>query len=461
MKLLRELIRLFVNKFIAKKSNGECARTFCVNMGIVYIKLGQILAMQNINGVFSEDDRQDLLSICDSCNPVPFKEIKKIIKEEYGNNLPFSHIYKAPIGSASVSQVHKAILKENGDIVAIKVKRRDIESTIEKDLAQIKFFVKHFGWMVNITNLVGSYNALNFYLQWIREEVNFIHEASNIESYTNFAKNVNGKISECTNIVVPKLYKEYCRKDIIVLEYIPYNTISVLKADKDNSDKINKAMESYIKLSFYALFNNIPVVWHGDPHAGNIYIDDEGNIGFLDMGLIFELTEDEQAMTLEFFFCAYFGDYERLYDMLEPYIKKEGESKKKQFKHACKVYCKNIKSKPITSYFMDLVWVCLEYNISPPDFLYGMAKAFVCLFGIDVVYRNTTTGKSVVEKQVIEYILKDVLNNGKELKNATINILKAILLDDKNLLIDNIQVCNKELQYIKRITQRKGRWKHD
>lgn len=461
MKLLKELIRLFINKFVLKKSNGYCAKTFCINMGVIYIKLGQILAMQNINGVFSEDDRQDLLSICDSCNPVSFKEIKKIIKEEYKDGLPFSYIYKTPIGSASVSQVHKAILKDSDNIVAIKVKRRDIESTIEKDLAQIKFFVKHFGWMVNVTNLVGSYNALDFYLQWIKEEVNFIHEASNIESYTNFANSVNGKINGCTNIVIPKLYKEYCREDIIVLEYIPYNTISILKANKDNSDKINKAMESYIKLSFYALFNNIPVVWHGDPHAGNIYIDDNGNVGFLDMGLIFELTEAEQAMTLEFFFCAYFGDYERLYDMLEPYIKKEGEAKKRKFKHACKIYCKNIKSKPITSYFMDLVWVCLEYNISPPDFLYGMAKAFICLFGIDTVYRNTTTGKSVVEKQVIEYILKDVLNNGKELKNATVNIIKAILLDDKNLLIDSIQICNKELQYIKRITQRKGRWKHD
>lgn len=80
MHLLLEVIKLIINKFILRKSNGESVKIFCINMGITYIKLGQILAMQNINGIFSEEDRQQLLSICDNCNKIEFEKIEYSIK---------------------------------------------------------------------------------------------------------------------------------------------------------------------------------------------------------------------------------------------------------------------------------------------------------------------------------------------------------------------------------------------
>lgn len=72
-------------------------------------------------------------------------------------------------------------------------------------------------------------------------------------------------------------------------------------------------MNSYVKLSFYALLNHLPVVFHGDPHGGNIYIDDRGNIGFLDMGLLFELSAEDMKDVQRYFFYAYFGSSDLLY----------------------------------------------------------------------------------------------------------------------------------------------------
>lgn len=449
MKLFIEILRLIINKFILRKSNGECVHIFCTHMGLVYIKLGQILAVQNINNLFTEDDRQKLISICGSCNTIEFKDIQKILDNEYGNNKPYKYIYKEPIGSASVSQVHKAIL-HNNCVVALKVKRNDITKTIEKDLEQIKFCVKHFGKLLRIENLIGSYKALDFYLQWIQEEIDFKHEIKNIDSYTNFANKVNNKVSECKHIVLPKVYKEYCTENIIVMEYVSYKTISELQPNKSNSNRINDAMESYIKLSFYALFNNIGVVWHGDPHAGNIYIDNDGNVGFLDMGLIFELTPEEQNQTLEYFFCAYFGDYVKLFELLEPYIQEQSD-KKEKFRVACKIYCANIKNKPITCYFMDLVWVCLEYNINPPDFLYGMAKAFICLFGMDTVYNHTKTGKEVIEKQVIEYIIRTTANKGKRYIKLLEELSFSLMQQDITGIANNIYDIKVESKFITNI----------
>lgn len=53
-------------------------------MGLTYIKFAQILAMQNINGVFTEKDRRDVMSICDDCNPLPYRKIYQILVKEYG-----------------------------------------------------------------------------------------------------------------------------------------------------------------------------------------------------------------------------------------------------------------------------------------------------------------------------------------------------------------------------------------
>lgn len=262
-------------------------------MGTTYIKLAQILAMQNFGNLFTEEDRACLSSICDNCNPISYKKIEKIIEKEYGCPVKkkFRKIYEEPVGSASISQVHKAVLK-NGKVVAIKVKRKDVAKHIEKDIKQIRRFIHRFGRLVKFQNYLGSDAALNLYLSWILEETNFEREQRNILRYYQFAKSVNGKIENSRRIVVPRVYKNLCTKNIIVMQFIFSKTINQLDFTKENKMQIKSALNDYISLSFYALLHQMPVVFHGDPHGGNIYLDKYGNVGFLDMGLIFELSSE-------------------------------------------------------------------------------------------------------------------------------------------------------------------------
>ena len=77
---------------------------FSEKMGVVYIKVAQILAMQNVGEIFTEADRQKLVQICDHCNPIPFTKIQKILRQEYGENWSdkFASIDEKPLGSASI-----------------------------------------------------------------------------------------------------------------------------------------------------------------------------------------------------------------------------------------------------------------------------------------------------------------------------------------------------------------------
>lgn len=278
---------LLIKRFILRKNTGKCILSFVEKMGVVYIKFAQMLAMQNIENLFTEEDRKNLSKICDHCNPIPFKKIKKQIEKEYGCplNKKFKKVFETPIGSASISQVHKAITK-NGDVVAIKIKRKDVTKRIEKDIKQLRKNMHRYGKILKFKNYLGGDTALDLYLEWIKEETDFVKEKNNILEYFRFAKSVNGSIPETKNIVVPKVYKKLCTENIIVMEFIFSKTINQMPLTQQNKEKISKSLNDYILLSFYALFHDMPVTFHGDPHGGNIYIDKNGNLGFLDMGFI-------------------------------------------------------------------------------------------------------------------------------------------------------------------------------
>lgn len=413
MKFYIEILKLIFNKYIRKYKNGKAIKIFCENMGLVYIKLAQILSTQNYGNLFSEEDRKILSSICDNCNIVPFNDIKKIIENEYGDSIDnlFEWIDEKPLGSASISQVHKAKLKD-GNIVAIKVRRLDITKNIEKEIKRIKSLMYNFGKYIKFGNYIGGNKALDLYLSWIYEETDFLKEVNNIKTYTEFANSVNNKIEGNKQIKVPKLYEELCTDNIIIMEYIKYKTINKMSLNNENNEKIKIALNSYISSSLYALFNDLKIIFHGDPHGGNIYIDDNGDIGFLDMGLIFELSSEDIKLTKDFFFAAYTRNYEKMFNLVIPYGVMDYNTKLR-FKNEIKEYCDNLALKPITSYFIDMMNICLKYEICPPNFLFCMSKAFICLGGISNFTNNDLPGTELLKEQVLEYYIKRTINDSK------------------------------------------------
>lgn len=428
MRIIINILRAIFD-LLRGKSKGYCVKQFCINCGTTYVKLGQILAMQNYNNLFDERDRQDLLTITDDCKHISYRLIYGILVREYGNTLKktFRKIDRRPVGVASVSQVHRAVLMD-GNVVAIKVKRQDIEEQMHKDIRTIRICMRLFGKLFGFYNYVGGKTALKYLEEWILEELDFRHEAYNIKRYTEFAQTVNGKVSGCRNITLPKLYDELCTDSVIVMEYIPYPTLS----KGVNSEDVLPAMDTYVRLSFYALLHRLPVVWHGDPHTGNIYIDPDGNIGFLDMGLLFELTPHEADLCRQLFLAAYLQQKDKLFSLISPWL--ADGSDKEEFYSELETYVRNIPYRPITNYFMDLVFVCMRIHIDPPHWLYNMAKAFVCLNGIDSMYFNQTTGRELLLEQVVEYIIDENIAVSDKIGESCIRGMLGAILKNRKLV---------------------------
>ena len=454
MKLYFYGLIVLIKKFIFKKNSGEVLLWFANKMGVVYIKFAQILAMYNFGELFTEEERLSLTKICDAIKPVKFKVMKKEIEKEYGCPIEkkFKKVFEEPVGSASISQVYKVILK-NGDVVALKVKRRDVAKKLKKDFKQIKKLVHRFGKFFQFKNFKAADNALDFLADWIKTETDFVNEKNNILSYQSFAESVNGKIENTKKILVPKVYKKLCTDNIIAMEFISSKTINQMRLTEKNKEKIRTALNDYINLSFYALFHYKDVTFHGDTHGENIYIDRDGNIGFLDMGLIFNFKDKEADYIRNLFLYSYFGKSEELTHLLLS-ISKYDTVDEEALLWDIESCCKDFKSIPVTNYFINMIMVFTNYDINPPKVLYKLAKAFVALNGINDFAENLLDTEELVMQQVTEYYVNRTLSDFKEIVDVGVHIIPNFVQETlqngfkKGLLshVKQLGILNKKVQ---------------
>ena len=427
MKLYFHGFGMLFKRFILRQNTGKVICDFAEKMGVVYVKMAQILAMQNYGKIFTENDRQHLAKICDNCNPISFKKIRQQLEREYGCPLEekFAEISETPLGAASISQVHRATLLD-GREVAVKIKRHDVTRRVQRDVRQIRRMIHRFGRFAYFRNLLGSDKALDLWAKWIESETDFRSEQRNLQHYREFVATVNGKVKSAANLVVPELYAEYCTENVIVMEYVSAPTINQIPLTPENKTRLAKAINDYASLSFYALLHEMPITFHGDPHSGNIYLDEAGNVGFLDLGLMFSFTPDEADFVRRLFLCAYNVRTDKLIELL---LKDSDYTAfdHSEFRAAIEAEIQRFQSIPVTQFFVEMIMVYTKYNIAPPEVLFKMAKAFIALYGINNFINNTVDTKELLMGQVIEYYVDRAAKDLKTIIHTGGDILPDVL----------------------------------
>lgn len=420
---------MLIEHFVLRRSIGQSICHFSERMGVVYIKFAQILAMQNVGQIFTEADRAELSNICDHCNPIPFSAIRQQLMSEYHRPLQeiFRTIDETPLGSASISQVHRGVLVD-GRVVAIKVKRVDVVKRVQHDVRQAKRIIHRFGRFAKFRNFIGSDRALEYYADWISQETDFEREQHNLERYRTFAKSVNGQVHGAKQIVTPQVYQELCTPNVIVMEYISAPTVNQLSLTNVNKSRITRAVNDYLRLSFYALLNGLPVVFHGDPHGGNIYLDETGNIGFLDMGLIFEFSGEETNFIQHLFLDSYTRRTENLLEIL---LKESDfdQLNTDQLTADMRAEIERFQEIPVTQFFVDMIGIFTKYDVAPPKILFKMAKAFLALFGISTLTGNTIATRELLLEQVTEFYIRRTGDDFRNLLRGGLTFLPSFISD--------------------------------
>ena len=273
---LKEITAVLHKHAITRGVSPEKLRLILTDLGPTFIKLGQIMSMRS--DILPKRYCDELMKLCSDVAPMPFAEVEEVLREAFGCpwQEEFQEIQEKPLGSASIAQVHRAVLK-TGEEVVIKVQRKGIYEIMARDIGLMKKAVKLLP-PVSIKEAVDLNLVLEELWRVTQEEMNFLTEAANMEEFSRKNK------------------KEYTTASVLVMEYIdgiPIDHKEELLAGGYDLDEIgSKFVDNFIKQVMDDGF------FHADPHPGNVMIQG-GKIVWIDMGMMGRLTEHDRQLISE------------------------------------------------------------------------------------------------------------------------------------------------------------------
>lgn len=280
---LREIMGVLLRNKVGRGITPEKLRAVLEELGPTFIKLGQIMSLHS--DILPKAYCDELMKLNSQVTPMPFEDVVHVMDNSY--RMPYSNIFEsiehAPIGSASIAQVHRARLKTGEDVI-VKVERRGIYNTMARDIRLMQHAVKFLPPVANLKNLVDLSEVLDEMWRTAQEEMDFLKEADNMEEFIRTNQGI-------AYIGVPKLYREYTTQQVLVMEYIDGFAINDRKHLAENGYDLHeigtKLVDNYIKQVIDDGF------FHADPHPGNVMIRG-GKIIWIDMGMMGRLTERDR-----------------------------------------------------------------------------------------------------------------------------------------------------------------------
>lgn len=334
--LLPELYRDLRTDYI---SNPECTCTFDLEnrqtalklrqafeeLGPTFIKMGQTMSKRP--DLVPQPYVVEMANLQDKVKPLPFEEMAESLdlacicefqtreernRKKTGEELTaererrvkaFVKIFDSfdtnPIASGSIAQVYKGVLESKP--IAVKILRPNLIDTINIDLSILNDFKPVMRKILGI----GSNFDINAFLLEIREmltrEVDLRIEAVNIRRFEDNFKSVK-------NIAVPKIYPDYCSTNILTMEFIQgtqiKDIINLPVPQSKKSEYTRTITKSYLKQVYIDGF------YHADPHGGNMIVQEDDTIAFIDFGAVGSIDDKLKKNMLEFYYAINNKDVE-------------------------------------------------------------------------------------------------------------------------------------------------------
>ncbi len=293
----------------SQKSKGERIRTALEELGPIFVKFGQLLSTRF--DIMPEPIARELVRLQDQVPPFPGETAKKIVEKTLGIpiEVAFKHFDMQPLASASISQVHPATLQD-GQHVVVKILRPNVKKIVTQDIELLKILA-HFAekYSTHARRFKPCEIVAEFEKALINE-LDLLREAAN-------ASQLRRNFSESPLLYVPRVYWEFTKKNILIVERvygIPIANIKRLKEKKINLEKLAKRI---IEIFFTQVFKDC--FFHADMHPGNIFVSEENPDNpkciTVDFGIMGTLSPDDQHYLAENFMAFLKKDYRRVAEL--------------------------------------------------------------------------------------------------------------------------------------------------
>ncbi len=259
------------------KVMSQIPQTFS-DLGPTYVKFGQIIASSP--GAFGEQLSREFRSLLDRVPPANTAEVHKLVADELGAapSELFATFEEEPFASASIAQVHYATLKTGEDVV-VKIQRPGIRRRVAADLQILKRFAQAVE-VAKVGRRLSAQDVVADFADNLAEELDFRLEAQSMDAWvSHLHSSPLGK-----NIRVPQVHWNFTTERVLTMERVQGiridNVAEIRKAGFDGTELVKALVFSLFEGGLrHGLF-------HGDLHAGNLYVDDKGRIVFFDFGIM-------------------------------------------------------------------------------------------------------------------------------------------------------------------------------
>ncbi len=318
-------------------SRGERLRLALETLGPIFVKFGQMLSTRR--DLIPLDIADELAKLQDQVPPFAFSEVEKVITNAFNQPLTelFSQFDATPVASASVAQVHFAHLPD-GQPVAVKVLRPDIDKTIAHDLR----LMDTVAWLLQaLSREVKRLKPREIVAEFARHtqsELDLTLEAANCSLLgRNFA--------DQSMLIVPEVHWDWCRKEVMVMQRMHGTPISQRDVLVEKGIDIAKLARDGVEIFFTQVFRD--GFFHADMHPGNIQVADDGKYIALDFGIMGSLNDNDKYYLARNFLAFFNRDYR---DVAQAHIDSgwvPADTKREELETAVRAICEPIFNKPL------------------------------------------------------------------------------------------------------------------